>query len=163
MMLKYELRESLANLVSCWAKYVRLTEPKALEMSSEAMKASGWRLRRSFKNQGIWEMPFGFLIAYWCSRFLFGDLMDSSMDLEINLVMASWMLIGRIADGFFWRAIHRQSRSCGMRGEVGSVRAELIMWVIEEEMPNLRRSLYQLGLQPERPAAETVRVRRIAF
>lgn len=50
-----------------------------------------------------------------------------------------------------------------MRGEVGSVRAELIMWVIEEEMPNLRRSLYQLGLQPERPAAETVRVRRIAF
>ena len=50
-----------------------------------------------------------------------------------------------------------------MRGEVGSVRAELIMWVIEEERPTLRRSLYQLGLQPERPAAETVRVWRIAF
>ena len=50
-----------------------------------------------------------------------------------------------------------------MRGDVGSVRTELIIWVIGEEIPNLRRSLYQLGLQPERSAAETVRVRRIAF
>ncbi len=43
LIFKYELWGTLANLVNCCVKYVRLTEPKALEMSREAMKAWGCR------------------------------------------------------------------------------------------------------------------------
>jgi hypothetical protein len=49
---------------------------------------------------------FGSLIAYWCKKWLLGEGRGNSIDLEIKLVMASWMLMRCIAHWVFCSAMH---------------------------------------------------------